>query len=251
MPDPTSYHFTLPKSKRPSDEVVLEEPWYPGVQPYWQNCTGTRFVDPIFGVVAVVIHATAGSSSEGAISVMKRKAEDKPVSFHWLVPDEDEPQHGELVWACVPEARAAWHVLKTVSHEDVNDGKTNVNQWSLGIEVVNRQKNDPFSPWQIEATARIVRYCWAKYPNLTDVVSHAKLDPARRSDPGTQFDWQRFKNLVLNEEAEPVPELVARATPLSKLKTTTSARCCETGPPALKHSGQLALRSRGKSRKRR
>lgn len=248
MPDPTSYHFTLPKSKRPS-EVVLEDPWYPGVQPYWPKCTTKRSVDPILEVVAVVIHATAGSSSAGAISVMKRPT--NPASFHWLVPDEDEPQHGKLVWACVPEALAAWHVRNAASHPNVNDGELRVNHWSLGIEVVNLQENDPFSSWQTEATARIVRYCWAKYPNLTDVVSHAKLDPTRRSDPGTQFDWQRFKNLVLNEEAEPLPELIARAIPLSKLKATTSAPCCETGPPALKHRGQLALRSRGRSRKRR
>lgn len=240
MSDPTTYHFTLPKSKRPA-EMILNEPWYPGVQPYWPTCTSTPSVDPILGVVAVVIHATAGSSSAGAISVMKRT--NQPASFHWLVPDEDEPQHGELVWACVPEARAAWHVLKTASDDDVNDGEPNVNQWSLGIEVVNRQVNDPFSPWQLEATARIVRYGWAKYPNLTHIVSHAKLDPNRRSDPGVQFDWERFKSLVLDGEAEPVPRLVRRAVPLSKLKAPKSASYCDTGRPS---RTRRTRRSRGK-----
>jgi len=100
MPHPTTYHFTLPTSKRPGD-IVLNEPWYPGVQAYWPNCTTERSVNPIMGVVAVVIHATAGSSSAGAISVMKRAK--KRASFHWLVPDEDEPQHGELVWAWFPK----------------------------------------------------------------------------------------------------------------------------------------------------
>ncbi len=41
MPQPTTYHFTLPKSKCPH-EIVLNEPWYPGVQAYWSNCTTTR-----------------------------------------------------------------------------------------------------------------------------------------------------------------------------------------------------------------
>ena len=59
-----------------------------------------RSVDPIMGIVAVVIHAT-GCVSEGAISVMKKPVE--AASFHWLVPDEDEPQHGQFVWACVPK----------------------------------------------------------------------------------------------------------------------------------------------------
>ncbi len=253
MSDPINYYFTLPKSKRPN-EVVLNEPWYPGVQPYWANCTTKRSVDPIMGVVAVVIHATAGSSSAGAISVMKRS--DNPASFHWLVPDEDEPQHGELVWACVPEALAAWHVRNAASHPDVNDGENRVNHWSLGIEVVNRQENDHFSEWQVEATARIVRYCWAKYPNLTHVVSHAKLDPNRRSDPGMEFDWQRFKSLVLNGEAEPVPMLVRRAIPLSKLKVKKTMHSCDTGSlprkrmiKKRKSKRSIGIRARNKRRR--
>ncbi len=248
MPDPINYYFTLPKSKRPN-EVVLSEPWYPGVQPYWSNCTTKRSVDPIMGVVAVMIHATAGSSSAGAISVMKRS--NNPASFHWLVPDEDEPQHGELVWACVPEALAAWHVRNAASHPDVNDGETRVNHWSLGIEVVNLQENDPFSSWQVEATARIVRHCWAKYPNLTYVVSHAKLDPTRRTDPGTQFDWERFTSLVLKGEAEPVPMLVRRAIPLSKLKITKSAHYCDTGRPLVKRRPRRRVSSRARGKRRR
>lgn len=240
MLDPVTYYFTLPKSKRPS-EVVLNEPWYPGVQPYWSNCTTKRSVDPIMGVTAVVIHATAGSSSAGAISVMKKTT--GAASFHWLVPDEDEPQHGELVWACVPEALAAWHVRNAAFHPDVNDGQTRVNHWSLGIEVVNLQEDDPFSAWQVEATARIVRHCWAKYPNLTFVVSHAKLDPTRRTDPGTQFDWERFESLVLDGEADPVPRLVRRAVPLSKLKAPKSESYCDTGRPSRM---RRTRRSRGK-----
>ena len=224
MPDPRSFHFTLPKSKRPT-EVSLNDPWYPGVQPYWPRCTTKRSVDPILGVVAVVVHATAGSSSAGAISVMKKETD--PASFHWLVPDEDEPQHGQFVWACVPEALAAWHVRNAVSLIDVNDGAKKVNHWSLGIEVVNLQKNDPFSSWQIEATARIVRYCWAKYPNLRHVISHAKFDPTRRSDPGVEFDWNRFKGLVLDADPEAVPDLVASATPLSRLRFRPEFSCCD------------------------
>lgn len=223
MGDPRSYHFMLPRSRRPH-EVPLVEPWYPGVQPYWPRCTSRRTVDPIQGVVAVVIHATAGASSAGAVSVMKRSVE--PASFHWLVPDEDEAQHGHLVWACAPEALAAWHVRNAAAHPDVHGGARRVNHWSLGIEVVNAQVNDPFSAWQVEATARIVRHCWAKYPNLEHVVSHAKLDPLRRTDPGIHFDWGRLRALVLAEDSEAVPALVAAATPLSRLRAARAAASC-------------------------
>jgi N-acetyl-anhydromuramyl-L-alanine amidase AmpD len=196
MADPTTYQFDLPSTGRPLD-VSIPETWYPGVRDYWSGCTTQRDVHPIDGIKAVVIHATAGSSSEGAISVMR----DGQASFHWLVPDENEPEHGQKIWACVPETLAAWHVHNEASHSDVNGGKVRVNHWSLGIEVVNAQITaDTFSDWQVAVTAKIVRYCWAKYPNLLHIVSHSKLDWPHRSDPGTNFPWDKFKDLVLSSD---------------------------------------------------
>lgn len=227
MGNPKIYLFDLPASDRPED-IHIPETWFPGVKEHWQKSTSRRIFDPILGVRAIVIHATAGSSSVGAMSVMKAHK----ASWHWLVPDEDEPEHGKLVWACAPEARAAWHVRNDKSHPSVNGGATKVNHWSLGIEIVNSQpKNpagDPFSQWQVEITAQIVRYCWAKYPNLTQVVSHAMLDPKRRSDPGSQFPWQRFKDLVLAPTGVNAFEAIAaKATPLSEIKADPNkALCC-------------------------
>ena len=226
MPNPKTYQFNLPQKGRPSD-VILKEVWYPGIQAYWEQSTSSRIFDAILGIKAVVIHATAGSSSAGAISVMR----DGKASFQGLVPDEDEPQHGQLVWACAPEARAAWHVRNACSHPDVNDGADKINHWSLGIEVVNNQTaRDGFSDWQIRATAQIVRYCWAKYPNLKHVVSHAKLDPTRRSDPGAAFPWARLKKLVLApQEEDGVPAIVLEAQPASAISPETSPKGCCRG----------------------
>ena len=198
MADPTTYQFDLPSTDHPLD-VLIPENWYTGVRDYWLGCTSQRDVHPIDGIKAVVIHATAGSSSEGAISVMR----DGKASFHWLVPDENEPEHGQKIWACTPETLAAWHVRNQASHPDVNGGRVRVNHWSLGIELVNTQKPspiDPFSDWQVAITAKIIRYCWAKYPNLRHIVSHSKLDPSRREDPGSHFPWDKFKKLVLSSD---------------------------------------------------
>lgn len=178
---------------------MLVERWYPGVRDCWARCSSRRIYDPIFGIKAIVIHATAGRSAAGAMSVMAAGK----ASFHWLVPDEDEPEHGRSVWACVPEARAARHVRNVCRHPAVNGGANKVNHWSLGIEIVNAQtRGDGFSPWQVDATARIVRHCWAKYPNLRHVVSHARLDPERRTDPGEGFPWGRFADAVLESAGE-------------------------------------------------
>lgn len=211
MPNPKEFQFNLPDNNKPSG-VILQEEWFPGVQNYWPKCTSQRSTgDHITGVVAIVIHATDGASSAGAVSVMNPPPGEQAASFHWLVPDEDEPQHGKLVWACVRERDAAWHVRNTKFHSDVNDGKTRVNHWSLGIEVVNRQSGgDSFSDWQVAATAQIVRYCREKYPNLRYIVSHAKLDPERRNDPGPNFPWEKFKELVLGAQ-DPLATLTIAA----------------------------------------
>jgi len=200
MANPKTFHFKLTSANRPPD-VKIPELWFPEIQRFIERSSSRRIVDPHFGIRAVVIHATAGSSSEGAVSVMR----DGVASFHWLVPDENENAHGTTVWACIPETRAAHHVQSQASNPDINDGKSKVNHWSLGIEIVNTQAQnnpDPFSDWQVEVTSQIVRYCWAKYPNLTDVISHAKLDPRRRNDPGNNFPWNKFKELVLKSPVD-------------------------------------------------
>ena len=219
--NPRDYQFDLDPNDRPSN-VNIAERWYPGIQETWSDCTSTRHFDPIDGVRAVVIHATAGSSSAGAASVMKAGK----ASFHWLVPDEDEGAHGQFVWACAPEARAAWHVRNTCSHPDVWNGHDHINHFSLGIEVVNAQNNgDPFSDWQLRATADIVRYCWEKYPNLRHVVSHARLDPSRRSDPGILFDWARFKDMTLHGQSV-TEDAVAKAMPVAALPEHDGGDVC-------------------------
>lgn len=192
MGNPREYHFKLPRFQGPE----LPEPandWFPGVKAHHIGSTSERSGGRE-AIRAFVIHATAGSSSSGAMSVMfAHKA-----SWHWLVPDENEPAHGVKVWACAPEKRAAHHVRGAASHPDVNGGKKGVNRWSLGVEIVNAQSGgDSYSDWQVAQTAALVRYAWSKYPNLVHVVSHAKLDPARRTDPGTNFPWDRFRDLVL------------------------------------------------------
>jgi N-acetyl-anhydromuramyl-L-alanine amidase AmpD len=222
MGDPKTYQFNLPSENRPSN-IRIPEFWYPGIREYWQRSTSTRMYNPIHGIRAVVVHATAGSSSDGAVTVMGQGR----ASFHWLIPDEDEPQHGEIIWACAPESLVAWHVRNDKSHPDVWGGRRKINHWSLGIEVVNSQRSsDRFSDWQVEITAKIIRYCWAKYPNLVHIVSHALLDPERRSDPGANFPWEIFKGLVLNGTDDPLNRVVDLAIAASEISAENIDGCC-------------------------
>lgn len=225
--DPKDYFFELPTEGRPNPHYLYQF-WYPGVQSSWAGSTSPRAHDPIFGVQAVVIHATAGSSSFGAMSVMKGGG----ASWHWLVPDENEKAYGKFAWACAPEARAAWHVQNSKFHPRLNGGRKRINHWSLGIEVVNAQsETDTFSDWQLKKTAEIVRYAWAKYPNLKYVVSHAMMDPERRTDPGMNFDWEGFRALVVDGAAAEIESAVSISgfedvVPLAELEANARGSVC-------------------------
>ncbi len=195
MRDPGDFHLDLPAGACPAPfslpEKIHRRAWAAARQ-----CTAPRPDDPALSIRAVVIHATAGSSTDGAVSVM----EEARASFHWLVPDENEHAHGSFVWASAPEARACWHVRNSCFHRHVCHGARRINDWSLGVEIVNAQSGgDAFSDWQVRITAEIVRYAWAKYPNLAHVVSHARLDPKRRTDPGPHFPWEAFKRLTFKD----------------------------------------------------
>ena len=226
MNDPQTYLFDLPEAGRPHSFRLAEE-WYPGVRDHWVAASNSRAVDALLGIRAVVIHATAGASSSVAMSVLKAHT----ASWHWLVPEESEEQHGQFAWACIPEARTAWHVRNDRSNPAINGGRNRINHWSLGVEIVNAQADGttyPFSEWQVQMTADIVRYCWAKYPNLRHVVAHAVLDPAGRSDPGSHFPWETFRKMVLSPDIPEAPVATVRsAIPMSRLpKQAASEICC-------------------------
>jgi hypothetical protein len=73
-----TYQFNLPQHGRPQD-VTIVKTWYPDIKRYWPNCTSVREVHPIDGIRAVVFHATAGYSSDDAVSVMRKSQ--KQASF--------------------------------------------------------------------------------------------------------------------------------------------------------------------------
>jgi len=205
MADPNTFHFTLPANNRPPLSELSEQ-LHPAFPFLTANRARSRGRDVFEVIDTVVIHATAGFATQHAVDTWRTVR----ASAHWIVPDEDEPQHEQFVWATVAEAKAAIHVRDVINvRRTVLGAGPNVNNRSLGVEIVNTQNvqdfRDQYSRWQVTATARIVLYAWAKYPNLKHVISHGKLDPGRRVDPGRQFPWDDFRQAVLSHSALPAP----------------------------------------------
>ena len=124
--DPRDYQFDLPEKPRPAFAGPLPERIHKRAWAAAGDVASLRGADPRDTVRVMVIHATAGASTDGAVSVMR----DGRASFHWIVPGKDEAAHGRHVWATCPERLAAWHVRRSCAHPDICAGATNINRIS-------------------------------------------------------------------------------------------------------------------------
>ena len=107
------------------------------------------------------------------------------VSAHYMV-DEDG-----TVYRLVPEDRRAWHA--GVSYWQ---GATNINDRSIGIEIVNPGHEfgyRPFPEAQMTAVEQLLSDIVSRHGIArARIVGHSDIAPSRKQDPGELFDWQRL-----------------------------------------------------------
>jgi len=133
-----------------------------------------------------------------------------PVSSHYLVPESDDPSypHDDLrVYQLVDETRRAWHAGPSVWED-----RSQLNDHSIGIEIVNKSHCHPpaestpeaeaeavcffpdFDPKQMELVTALSKDILARYPDITPtrVVGHGDIIPQWKIDPGPKFPWQQL-----------------------------------------------------------
>jgi AmpD protein len=108
---------------------------------------------------------------------------DLKASAHFLV-----RRDGEVI-QFVPCAKRAWH-----AGESSWKGRPRCNDFSIGIEVEG-DGEVPFTAAQYRRLAALTRVLMARYP-IAESVGHSDIAPARKVDPGPQFDWARYRALV-------------------------------------------------------
>jgi N-acetylmuramoyl-L-alanine amidase len=133
---------------------------------YDERPAGT-FVD------TVVLHATVLNTLDDVAAHFGNP--DTRVSAHYTI-DRD----GTVV-SHVPEENRAWHA----GQSRMQDGRTSVNDFSIGIELVNlNDGEDPFPELQIQAMRNLVRGIAMRHP-IRHIVTHYECadPPGRKSDP--------------------------------------------------------------------
>ncbi|MDQ6974215.1 MAG: 1,6-anhydro-N-acetylmuramyl-L-alanine amidase AmpD, partial [Mariprofundaceae bacterium] len=112
------------------------------------------------------------------------------VSAHFVI---DRQGHVTQFVAC---DKRAWH-----AGESCWQGREHCNDYAIGIEIIGDELR-PFTAMQYQETARLCRTLIEKYPKIRQnrIVGHQDIAPYRKWDPGKQWDWQLFRDMLNNAE---------------------------------------------------
>jgi len=131
-------------------------------------------------VDTVVLHATVLNTLDEVVEHFANP--DTKVSAHYTI-DRD----GSVI-SHVEESKRAWHA----GESKMRDGRTSVNDFSIGIELVNLNDGaDPFPDPQIWAMRDLLQGIIERHP-IRNIVTHYECadPPGRKSDPnGFQASW--------------------------------------------------------------
>jgi AmpD protein len=92
----------------------------------------------------------------------------------------------------VPLHKRAWH-----AGQSEFNGRSRCNDFSIGIELEGAD-DIPYAPEQYTILADLCITLKQHYAKITRerIVGHSDISPGRKTDPGSAFNWNFFRNLL-------------------------------------------------------
>ncbi len=149
------------------------------------NIISSNFNDRQMGqcIDMLVIHYTGMESEKAAIDNLCNT--DSGVSAHYIIGEDGS------VNRLVDEDKRAWHAGVAWWR-----GALDINSRSIGIELVNPGHEfglRPFPELQMEALIGLAQAISRRHHiPARNIVGHSDVAPARKTDPGELFNWQRL-----------------------------------------------------------
>jgi hypothetical protein len=122
-------------------------------------------------------HAVSGDPYDVAAVIALWKS--YGVAPHYMVARDG------TVYQLVADKNIAYHA----GDSKMPDGRSGVNNFSIGVEILNT-KTDDYTSAQYSAVKKIIGILEGKYGNLK-VVGHDTIAPGRKTDPWN-FDWDKL-----------------------------------------------------------
>lgn len=163
-----------------------------------ETCPSPNFESREEGRTAdlLLLHYTGMESAEGALAWLTSGK--SKVSCHYLV-DEDG-----LITQMVAEEMRAWHAGQAYW-----TGEYDINSCSIGIEIHNPGHELGYPDFPEKQMSSVEALCLdilARHSIPPQrVLAHSDVAPARKSDPGEKFDWQRLAAAGAGLWVEPEP----------------------------------------------
>ena len=143
--------------------------------------TTPRIIDTI------VIHSTYNVFSEdphdleGIIQEYKYYG----VAAHYLINRQG------TIYRLAPDESVAYHA----GVSQMPDGRVNVNDFSIGIELIQTKSETP-AEVQYQSLTQLVKYLKQEYNILPEnILGHKDVSPDRKTDPWN-FDWGKFNQMI-------------------------------------------------------
>lgn len=130
----------------------------------------------------IILHSSYNSLGGDPYSVEKIIAiyKDYEVGAHYILDRKG------TIYRLVEDKNIAYHA----GASKMPDGRTNVNDFSIGIELINNME-DTYTGAQYEALNELIDYLENTY-GIKHVVGHSDIAPGRKTDPWN-FDWKKLK----------------------------------------------------------
>jgi len=130
----------------------------------------------------IVLHSSYDLNGTDLYSVegIVKEYEDYGVSAHYLVDRKG------VVYRLVEDKNIAYHA----GVSKMPDNRKNVNDFSLGIEMMNTEEGQ-FTNAQYDTVKKLITMLKKKYP-IKSVVGHNDIAPERKTDPWN-FNWKKLQ----------------------------------------------------------
>lgn len=186
---------SAPESEKTSEKSEVETKKEPALAPEPSrspDSNSLKIIDKLLSsgfqaasgrtIDTIVIHSSYDAIGDDPYSVNGIISEYKNygVSAHYLI------DRGGAIYQLVDEKNIAYHA----GTSRLPDGRTNVNEISIGIELINT-KNSNFTNEQYASLQSLIESIKRRY-EIKYILGHNQIAPGRKDDPWN-FNWNKIK----------------------------------------------------------
>ena len=167
-----------PETSSPASPAISATPKITSRLVNWGfSASSGRIIDTI------IIHSSynaVGSDEHNLDDIINKEYKPAGVSPHYIIARDGK------IYQLVADKNIAYHA----GVSKMPDGRTGVNDFSIGIEIVETKAESPDSA-QYSALKNLISYLKGEY-KIKYVLGHSDIAPGRKDDPWN-FDWGKIK----------------------------------------------------------